>query len=105
MMEDKKEDSFVCTCCGAHCHCGNRKHYLLKKIFMLIVLVIVFALGMQLGEIKGELRGGRGFSHHMMYGYGGMPRMMGGYNPNNNLPGSTTSPLPGSTNITPPAKP
>jgi hypothetical protein len=51
------------SCGGMHmhgCHCG--KHHFLKVIFKLVILIIIFWCGFQLGEMTGFIRGeyGRG---------------------------------------------
>lgn len=82
MSEEMKNSScnHCGTCEGMH---GHKKH-MMVKIFMLVVIILAFCLGNQIGELKGELRGsyGHGKYGRMMnwgdndnYGYG----MMGGY--------------------------
>ncbi len=96
-MENK--DSLSCQCCGHGEMMHNNKHYLLKKFFMLVLVIIVFCFGVQLGEIKAELRysgfghGGmmgwnRGFDNNDNYGYG----MMGWVRPDTSAakPATTT---------------
>ena len=70
---------------GQVCICGlgsNWQYHLLRWIFGIVIIFIVFWVGMQVGEIKSSLEGGSGFSRHMrgsepmnmMYdqsGYGG----------------------------------
>ncbi len=65
----------MCSCsnCGmsacsmGYCGTGYKKHKILKKLFWLIVMVIIFNLGMELGELKGEIRGGHErFGNEMM---------------------------------------
>jgi hypothetical protein len=67
-------------CCGGH---GYKKHRILKKIFWLIALVIIFHLGVEFGELKGELHGSHeGFGTGMIrysgndYGFGMMGNKM-----------------------------
>lgn len=75
----------MCTCgmCGHH-HCGHRwGHWALK----VAVVVFIFWCGVQLGELKQELRSGPGYGYGPMmnwhganqgYYYSG-PGMMGDY--------------------------
>ena len=45
---------------------------MMKKLFVIILLVVAFCLGTQWGEMKGEYRGGRNFEKGgmMNWGYG-----------------------------------
>jgi hypothetical protein len=108
-MEETKVGSngMVCEACSTgKCTCGNgmgmmggwgmhgyRKHWASRKILMLIGLIIVFCLGMQLGELKGEIHGGRSGYGMMRFGdrYG-----FPGY-------GMMGAPIPGSAGTTTPA--
>lgn len=75
----------VCPC-GAH-SCGmcsgmhGYKKHMMVKIFMIVIIIMSFSLGMQIGELKGQIRGSYGYGKMMRwddkdgYGYG----MMGGY--------------------------
>jgi hypothetical protein len=82
-MEDKKMEGGTCgsgcgASCGEHGHCMHKKHFI-KKILMLVVIMIVFSLGIQIGELKGELRSLQDSHRSMMgnYSYDNyVPRMM-----------------------------
>ncbi len=84
MDENKKDHPEGCRCflCqGGHCAwCGgyHGRHPLVKLIFILVVLAVVFWLGVQIGEVK-SLYAGYGWGG---YGPGGY-RMMGSYGPGN----------------------
>ena len=89
-MENKEN---TCSACNMHnggncCGCGSThqcggmmggyyKHKFLKKILVLVVMIIVFNLGLKIGELKGMLRSSV-VGHGMMLQYGN--QMMGGYN-------------------------
>jgi len=70
MAEEQKK---VCNCgagvCGG-CGCGWHGGWLkiVRCIFALVVLVVVFMLGVKIGELRGVLEAGRGY--RMMGGYG-----------------------------------
>lgn len=63
--------------CGMECRqmygmrCGGR-HYLLRWILGVLILVIVFFAGIKLGEFKQDMRGGYGYGM-MNRGYNAMP--------------------------------
>ena len=59
-------------CCGGHC-CGGGRHLLLRWLLGLLILVIVFWLGLKIGEFKGVFGGYGG-------NYSGMPRHMRSFN-------------------------
>ena len=96
-MENKnnKEHPKECACVSCEvqgafregrCGYGGRHHMGMRLIVKILVLVIVFCFGYQLGEIKGTLRSTYGFGYHnaMMggcydkndAGYGRLHRMM-----------------------------
>ncbi len=92
-MEEQKPQGHPegCRCfqcrCGTDCKCGHgwhgHRHFLLRFLVGIIILVIVFAVGVKLGELKssfghGHYSGGR---HYMMQPYGTMPQFYyyGGY--------------------------
>jgi hypothetical protein len=93
MAEEIKKDQATCRCgagmgvcgCGSYGRCWFR---IVRAIFIVIAMVIVFALGMKIGELKGmlESRGG----YNMMGGrsYGAYPMMRGGQG---FAPGTATS--------------
>ncbi len=84
------------TCSCEH-GCGGYKKHMMVKIFILVVIIMAFSLGMQIGELKGQLKSSRGGMHSKMmkwdkdgnYGY----RMMGEYSKDAKVPG-TQSPAP-----------
>ena len=98
-MENTKEGTCESGCgCGQHsCGMGHHKHKMFKKIFMLVIILIAFCFGMQLGELKGELRAYHGGSSHMRsFGnYSNYPMPMMGFD-GGNQSGSTwtTAPTP-----------
>ena len=85
-MENKENTCTTCTTGSCGCKCGSmmgmggHKHHILRKILMLILLVIVFNLGMRMGELKGLLQSQNNSYHRggMMMNYGTTPIMMGG---------------------------
>lgn len=87
-MEEQKPQGHPegCRCfqcrCGTDCKCGHgwhgHRHFLLRFLVGIIILVIVFAVGVKLGELKssfghGHYSGGR---HYMMQPYGTMPQLL-----------------------------
>jgi hypothetical protein len=99
-MEEMNKDKHAegCDCyackgqkmCGMYGHCcGGHRHVLLRWLLGLLILVIVFWLGVKIGEFKGAFGGYgsyyygmprhmRSFNRPMMKnGYWGYPRMMG----------------------------
>lgn len=64
MAEDKKKDQMVCNCgmhacgCGMHGGCWFR---VLRWFFALVILLIVFMLGIKMGELRGMLESGYGY--------------------------------------------
>ncbi len=69
---DGKDNMHMCGC-GGSCNCGcgmghkHRGYWIAKKVFWLLVLIVVFCFGIQLGELRTL---SREFSQ---------PRMMGMY--------------------------
>ena len=65
-----KDNMHMCGC-GASCKCGcgmghgHHGYWIAKKVFLLLLLVVVFCFGVQLGQLK-TLSG--------MYGHGAMMR-------------------------------
>ncbi len=66
--------------CGTGCGCGGwcagtHKHGLLRIALLIAIVVIVFSMGVRIGEFKGEFSRGYGYSRHGMmqqgYYYGG----------------------------------
>lgn len=79
--------SGVCPCNSHGCGmCGDDhgfKKHMMVKILMIVIIIMAFSLGMEIGELKGQLRSSYGIHGSMMrwdkdgnYEYG----MMGGYN-------------------------
>ena len=67
------------------CVCHNR-YYLLRWFLGLLIIILVFSVGVQLGEIRGYL-GSDGYWPHGSYGnYGGFGRMPMMYYNNQNNP-------------------
>ncbi len=54
------------------CHGYGHKHFVLRWLLGIVMLVIVFYLGVKVGEFKGELRSAYygGYGRYMMEGYG-----------------------------------
>lgn len=76
-MKEEKDNTQMCHWCGHHESCGyhDHKNYLLRWILGVIVLVLVFWFGVQVGQV------GSGWSNDyypMMpgQGYGSGPSMM-----------------------------
>lgn len=85
-----------CSCCG---YGGGQKHwhpgfFVLRIIVAIMIVVIAFAVGMKLGEIKTALYySGYGYSprHSMMWGFNGgygMPMMQYLYSAQNTTSGA-----------------
>ena len=54
-------------CCHLHGHCcGLKKCHMVKCLIWFIIIIVVFCLGAQFGELKSEARGGREFRGSMM---------------------------------------
>jgi hypothetical protein len=71
MEENKKccesgESENKGECCMSKMCCSMKKCHGMKFFMMIIVMVVVFCLGVQLGELKSEARGGREFRGKMM---------------------------------------
>ncbi|MFN4181256.1 MAG: hypothetical protein ACK4FA_00975 [Candidatus Paceibacteria bacterium] len=70
-MEKGKDKGGVCesSCCNGGGHgCsygGYGQHSMLRLLVVLLVMMLVFFLGMQVGELKGEMSSGRGY--HVRY--------------------------------------
>lgn len=72
-MENTKD---MCGMCGTKggescmCGCGHRRHTHFTRLFLMVVLfVIVFCFGVNIGELKGEIRASyRSEGRSMMYG-------------------------------------
>lgn len=47
------------NCCHKGGCCGMRKCHVLKKFIMLILMIVIFCLGVQWGEMRSESRGYR----------------------------------------------
>lgn len=78
MEEVKKDEHAACWSMGC-----MKRHMGLRWILGLVILTVVFALGIKVGQFKTEFRGGNFGSRsgygRMMYRGGGYPQMMGGY--------------------------
>ncbi len=63
------------------CNCGGHNHHLLRWLLGMLILVLVFWMGMEIGEFKGSL-GGEGFggSRHMRFN---KPMMENGWDAHN----------------------
>ena len=66
-MENNKENTCGCTTGCAGCGCGagkygmmlpgcSHKHKIMKKLLLLIIFIVIFNLGVKIGELKGMLR-------------------------------------------------
>lgn len=69
-MEKGKDKGGVCeaSCCSDMNGCsygGYGRHSMLRLLVVLLVMMLVFFLGMQVGELKGEMSAGRGY--HVRY--------------------------------------
>ncbi|HLC44949.1 MAG TPA: hypothetical protein VJK50_03855 [Patescibacteria group bacterium] len=95
--QNKEQDANWCPCpnCKGYGKYGmyhyGHKFFLLRILLMLIILGIVFAVGVKIGEFKSEIRGDYGF-----YGGMGKHRIMFTYpNPmmqfNTPIPGAPTT--------------
>jgi hypothetical protein len=84
MSEEMKGGTCPCNAHGCGM-CGDMhgyKKHMMVKILIIVLLIMAFSLGMEIGELKGEIRSSYGYGGKMMrwdkdanYGYG----MMGGY--------------------------
>lgn len=61
-MENNKTNTCGCDCNGCTwVHDGHNKHWFLKKIFWVFILVVVFCFGTLYGEIKNYSHGRGGY--------------------------------------------
>ena len=67
MEEGKKDGMNMCGGCG---HGHMHGHWIVKKVFLLIVLVAVFCFGVQIGELRTLSRMFYGSNYRMMGAYG-----------------------------------
>lgn len=75
-MEDKKMNGAGCVCCDHHHGIG---FMILRCLLAIIILAVVFAIGVKIGEVKGAYEYG-GYPSMMRGGWGGgVYQMMGGY--------------------------
>ena len=74
-MEENKENKKCCedgscekckSCCPMMACCMSKKHHALKLLVVLVGLIVVFCLGVQLGELKEEARSCHSFRGGMM---------------------------------------
>jgi hypothetical protein len=102
-MENTCGDKCECngdklSCCGGFSKCGcGKKHFIIKKILMLVILMITFCLGYQFGELKAMLRGN--YNYRMTNNYDNNVEMRDIWNKMSNqdttvLPSNTTNTLP-----------
>ncbi|MFA7000385.1 MAG: hypothetical protein WC241_04740 [Candidatus Paceibacterota bacterium] len=73
--EGKENCEHGMSCCHGMGSCGHsmKKCCIMRKIIMIIILVVIFCLGAQWGEMRSEFRGNRfGFERGgmMNWGYG-----------------------------------
>ena len=76
-----------CKCGKNWCMCG-RRHYVLRLLLGLVILVVVFAIGVKVGEFKSRFGGSRRGSIMMRH----YPNPMMGANPGamyRRMPGTT----------------
>ena len=89
--------------CGGMCKgmCGGgHGHHALVWVIKIVILVVIFWLGVKIGEIKGALEGGyfRGSRMMMQYGYDGndanyAPMMYGRYSQDGTSQTATSTPV------------
>lgn len=61
-----------CGCdCGTCSMAHNGKHHIVRKLFLVIILIVVFCIGANVGQM-------RVYKHMMRGGYGMMDRFEGG---------------------------
>ncbi len=81
-MCQKACNMFTCGT-GGSCGHGNNKFFVIRWVLGILIILIMFSLGMRIGEFKGALEQNAGYGRMMNYGGGyynqGYP-MMG--NPN-----------------------
>jgi hypothetical protein len=79
-MENNNQGQNTCGMCGgcSHCHGGHHRFHLLRWVLGLVIILMVFSFGVQIGEFKSAFENGQGYSggHMMRYGY--QPNMMYG---------------------------
>lgn len=73
-MENTKDSCGVCGTKGGEscmCGCGHRRHTHFTRLFLMVVLVIIiFCFGVNIGELKGEIRASyRSEARNMMNSY------------------------------------
>ncbi len=51
--------------------CSGHRHYMLKRVLVILILLGIFWLGTAVGQLKSMKRSGYGKSYRMMHGYGG----------------------------------
>ena len=79
-------------CMMGHGCCGWNKRHMIKKIIMIVLLIVVFCFGIQVGELKSAMRYDRGV-RMMGWGYDGGTGYMSGWNnvkSDTNTPTTTT---------------
>ena len=69
-----------CDGCGS-CHgnmmshgcCGGKKCHLVKMIIRIVIIVIIFCVGIQIGELKSMMRSNNFGGRNMMWSYNSGP--------------------------------
>lgn len=98
----------VCSCYGGCRGCamhGHGRHYLLRWLLGILILLVVFFIGIKIGEFSQEIRSGDFYPGMMMHGRSNMNRYY-----NNPMPYSGTGTMPEqtmpsqSTNTVPPVQ-
>jgi hypothetical protein len=102
MVTNNKENGSDMYCQCPNCQGHYHGHYWLRWLVGLFILLVVFWLGVKIGEFKGEFADtwdvqGRSFGRHMMMPYnqyyGAPPMFFNQAVPNNgNLPTTTIPP-------------
>jgi hypothetical protein len=84
MPEEKKKNGMACGCgtgaCGCGMSCSRAWLRIVRGIFAVVIMVIIFMLGVKIGELRGMLEGRHGFrmtGAQSFGGYGQYPMMRG----------------------------
>ncbi len=82
--EKKKKESATCDCgggaCGCGMSCGRIWLRIVRAVFAVVVMVIIFMLGVKIGELRGMLESQHGYrmmGAQPFGGYGQYPMMRG----------------------------
>ena len=69
------ENNMACHSCGQEavggsncCGQGHHRHFLLRMILGIVILMIVFSVGVKIGEFKGEFENNGFGGYRMMHG-------------------------------------